>query len=188
MSDFSVHKTLEEVHERGEHAKNNPTVAIAAAVLAVLAALATMLALNRSTLGLVEKNQTILSQARASDTYNYYEATKIKAHLYEALHEAGLGDPKEHARLQAEGAREERKSAPLLLKAQTLETQSSKHEEHSEVALKAYETFEVAVTLFEVSIVFVSISALAASRTLLWIAGVSSIIGVIFLAMGLAHF
>lgn len=188
MSDFSVHKALDEVHERSEHAKTNPTVAIAAAILAVLAALATMLAYNRSTLGLVEKNQAILSQARASDTYNYYESTKIKAHLYEALHEAGLGDPKEHARLQVEGAREERKSAPLLLKAQDLETKTTKHEEQSDIALKAYETFEIAVTLFEVSIVFVSISALAANRTLLWIAGASSTIGVIFLALGLLHF
>ena len=43
------------------------------------------------------------------------------------------------------------------------------------------------VTLFEVSIVFVSISALAGSRNLLFIAGGTSAIGVIFLVIGFLH-
>lgn len=188
MSDFSVHHALEEAHERSEHARGNPTVAIAAAILAVLAALATMLAHNRSTSGLVEKNQAILSQARSSDQYNYYESTRIKAHLYEALNDAGLGNSKQRAKLKKTAVREERKAKPILARADALEKEARGHEDHSELALKAYETFEIAVTLFEVAIVLVSISALSASRSLLMIAGASSAIGVLFLAMGLLHF
>nr|MDQ6930629.1 DUF4337 family protein [Candidatus Eremiobacteraeota bacterium] len=87
-------------------------------------------------------------------------------------------------RLQSTADREKKESAPILSNAKSLETQTAQHERHAELALKAYETFEIAVTLFEVSIVFVSISALAATGALLWIAGGSTLIGVIYLVMG----
>ncbi|MDP9017105.1 MAG: DUF4337 domain-containing protein [Candidatus Eremiobacteraeota bacterium] len=184
MSDFSAHEALEQAQERSEHSRGNPTVAIAAALLAVLAALSTMFAHSRSTTGLVEKNEAILAQARASDKYNYYEAKQIKFHLYNALLDAGLGDQAARARMLAKATSEQTKSKPILKQAQTLEAQAEERQLHSESALHAYETFEIAVTLFEVSIVFVSISALAGSSALIVIAGVSSSIGIVFLILG----
>lgn len=189
MSDFSAHRAIEEAQERSEHGRSNPTMAIAAAIFAVLAALSTMLAHSRSTTALAEKNEAILAQAKATDQYNYYQSKRIKFHLYSALHEAGLGDPAAHARLQADAGREERASKPLLDKAVTLETKADRLQESSELALHAYEILEIAVTLFEVSIVLVSISALAQARPLIFIAMGSAGIGIIFLIKGLlAHF
>lgn len=188
MSDFSAHHALEEAQERSEH-KGNPTVAIAAALLAVLAAVATMFAHSRSTTALIQKNEAILAQANSSNKYNYYEAKSIKEHLYQALLDAKIGDPSARAALQRTASREAQEKKPILGQARELEKETEQHQTHAELALRAYETFEIAVTLFEVSIVFVSISALAGSRALIWIAAVSSVVGVYFLIMGfLQHF
>lgn len=188
MSDFSAHHALEEAQERSEH-RGNPTVAIAAALLAVLAAVATMFAHSRSTTALVQKNEAILAQSAASNQWNYFESKSIKQHIYQALLDAKAGDPSARSSVQKTADREEREADKPHRKAIELESQTEKHQTHAELALKAYETFEIAVTLFEVSIVFVSISALAGSRALIWIAGVSSIMGVYFLIMGfLQHF
>ncbi|MFN2529477.1 MAG: DUF4337 domain-containing protein [Candidatus Baltobacteraceae bacterium] len=188
MSDFSAHHALEEAQERSEH-KGNPTVAIAAALLAVLAAVATMFAHSRSTTALVQKNEAILSQASSSDKYNYYEAKSIKEHLYQALLDAKIGDPSARISLQRTATRQAAEKKPILQQARELEKETEQHQRHAELALRAYETFEIAVTLFEVSIVFVSISALAGSRALIWIAGLSSMVGVYFLIAGfLQHF
>lgn len=184
MSDFNVHRALEEAHERGEHAQSRPAIAIAAAVLAVLAAVATMLSHNRSTIGLSQKNEAILTLSRSADQYNYYEAKSIKQHLYQALLDAGTANPKSRQLLQSTADREKKESLPILAHAKSLEAQTAEHERHAELALKAYETFEIAVTLFEVSIVFVSISALAATRALLLTAGGSTLLGAVFLVMG----
>lgn len=189
MSDFSAHRAIEEAGERAEHGRSNPTVAITAAIFAVLAALATMLAHSRSTTALAEKNEAILAQARATDAYNYYESKRIKYHLYSALHDAGLGDPAAHKQLESEAVREQRGAVPILTKAQGLETKATTLQESSELALHAYETLEIAVTLFEVSIVLISISALAQTRPLIFVSMGSAAVGFIFLIKGLfAHY
>ena len=188
MSDFSAHHALEEAQERSE-TKGNPTIAIAAAILAVLAAFATLFAHSRSTTALVQKNEAILTQAAASNNWNFFEAKSIKQHVYQAFLDAKVGDAKSRALLKQTVDREKRESVQPFNLARHLDAQTEGHQTHAELALKAYETFEIAVTLFEVSIVFVSISALAGSRALIWIAGISSVAGVYFLIMGfLQHF
>ena len=186
MSDFSPHHALEEAQERSEH-KSNPTVAIAAALLAVLAAIATLFAHSRSTTALVEKNEAILAQAQATNNWNYFEAKSIKQHVYQALLDAHLAGKAAQPALTAVVEREQNESKLPLGLAKHFDSQTEGHQRHAELALKAYETFEIAVTLFEVSIVFVSISALAGSRALIWIAGAISFGGLYFLITGLAQ-
>lgn len=189
MSEFSAHRAIEEAQERSEHGRSDPGMAIAAAIFAVLAALSTMLAHSRSTTALAEKNEAILAQAKATDQYNYYESKRIKFHLFNALLEAGLGDPAAHKRLQGDAAREAQAALPIQKRAAALEQKADRLQESSELALRAYETLEFAVTLFEVSIVFISISALARARFLVYVAMGSAGIGLIFFIKGLlAHF
>ncbi|GAC1498532.1 MAG: hypothetical protein NVS1B14_01580 [Vulcanimicrobiaceae bacterium] len=188
MSDFSAHKALEEAHERAE-GRGNVWISLTAALLAVLAAIATMLAHSRSTTALLEKNEAILTQAKASDQYNYYESKRIKYHIYNALDQAGIGAAAGQKRVGAVAAHEKKAAGPILLQAQGMEKKSAEHQDRSERALKAYEILEIAVTLFEVSIVFVSISALTKIRFLLYLSGATGAFGAVFLVMGLArHF
>ncbi|MBV8727396.1 MAG: DUF4337 family protein [Candidatus Eremiobacteraeota bacterium] len=187
MSDFHAHKAIEEAHERDEHAHSNRMVAILAASFAVLAAIATLLAHGRSVTALVDKDEAILAQSKAADAYNYYESKRIKFHLYQAFVAVNLGTAPAHQKLQAIATKEQNDAKPILKNAQHYERDATDAEEHSERALRAFERLEAAVTLLEVSIVFVSISALVRSQMLLIIAGGVAAIGCIFLILGVLY-
>ncbi len=66
-----VSRTIEASH-------GNRLVSLAAAIIAVLAALGTLYSHHRSISALSVKNAAILTQARATDTYNAYEAKQIR--------------------------------------------------------------------------------------------------------------
>jgi len=74
MNDFSAAKALEESHERHEHIVRggNKIVPIAAAVLAVFAAIASLVAHHNSTSALAVKNEAILAESKSSSQYAYY--------------------------------------------------------------------------------------------------------------------
>jgi len=186
--DFSAHKALEDAERRHEHAlkEERRWIPIAAAVVAVFAALATLFSNQRSTVALVAKNEAILAQAKASDQYNYFESKRIKYHLYAAFADAHVTSNVQGERhLRSVAQKEEQEAKPILADARKLERESLADQERSEVALKSHEVLEVAVTLFEVSIVFVSISALTTTRVLAYVAAASTAVGMVFLFLGL---
>jgi len=51
----------------------------------------------------------------------------------------------------------------------------------------SYENYEVGATLFEVSVVLVSITALMRTKLFLLLAGGATLVGLGFLAVGLSH-
>jgi hypothetical protein len=164
----------------------NRIISAAAAIAAVLAALGTLFAHHRSILALSEKNQVILTQTRLTDTYNAYEAKQIRYSVYRALLAGDLvRNPANRARLEAIADGEQASMPADLAKATELENQSARDDEHSQAIFKSYETLQLATTLFEISIVLVSISALAGARILLPIGGGASAIGVALLVFGL---
>ena len=186
MSDFSAHKALEEAEERGEHG-HHPWISIAAALFAVLAAVATMLAHSRSTTALVEKNTVILDQAKASDSWNQYESKRIKYYVYQAWIDVRFGDAATQKRLVAVAKREKHAALDPKARALKFEELSEQAGERAERALKAYETLEIAVTLFEISIVFISISAVTKNRMLVYLAGAAAAGGAVFLIQGILY-
>lgn len=186
--DFNAHKALEDAERRHEHAADTERrwIPIAAAIIAVFAALSTLFSNQRSTVALVAKNEAILAQTKASDQYNYFEAKRIKYHMYAAFADAHVSPSAQGQRhLRSVAQKEEREAKPILEAARKLEQDSIADQERSERALKSHEVLEVAVTLFEVSIVFVSISALTTSRLLAYVAAASTALGMVFLFLGL---
>ncbi len=186
--DFNAHKALEDAERRHEHAAQAERrwIPMAAAVVAVFAALATLFSNQRSTVALIAKNEAILAQTKASDQYNYFEAKRIKYHMYAAFADAHITSSVVGERhLRSVAQKEEREAKPILDTARKLERDSIADQERSERALRAHEVLEVAVTLFEVSIVFVSISALTTSRLLAYVAAASTTIGMVFFFIGL---
>jgi hypothetical protein len=178
MSDFDAAKAFAEAHER---AKTTPPkgdtphgahwVPLVAAILAVLAALASLATTQRSTTALISKNQAILLFTKASDAYNEYESRSIKQHIYEAL--VASGNARDPKKLQAIAEHEKTSGAPAFKKAQDYERQAAESNARSERALAAIEFLEIGVTLLDISIVLVSISALATTR-ILTVAAVSA--------------
>ncbi len=165
--------------------QGNRLVSLAAAVIAVLAALGTLFAHHRSISALSAKNQAILTQARASDTFNAYEAKQIRANIYRALLASDLvKDPKKKAQLDS-AAQSENATAPAALeRARALEHQSLEEDERSERILRSYELLQYATTAFEISIVLVSISALSGGGRLLPFGCAVSGLGLVLLVAG----
>lgn len=177
-------KVFEEAHERHEAAgEHGPRwVPLAAAILAVLAAVSGFVSNLRATGALISKNDSIVATARASDTYNEYQAGRIKYYVYQAAIDADRGG--NVAKLRGIADRQANKGAPLLAKARGYDEKALHENERSEHLLFSHEVLEVATTLFEVSIVLVSITALVGSRLLPIVAGTASVIGVIIFVIG----
>ena len=178
-------KAFEEAHERHERGHDGPRwIPVVAAVLAVLAAISGFVSNVRSTKALVAKNDSIVATTHASDTYNQYQAGRIKYYVYQAAIDASTA--RDAAKLLATANREKTKGAPLLKKAQAYEDEAARDNDRSESLLLSHEIIEVATTLFEVSIVLVSITALVGSRLLPIVAGIASLGGVVIFLVGLS--
>jgi Domain of unknown function (DUF4337) len=179
-------KSFEEAHERHEHGREGPRwVPIAAATLAVLAAIAGYFGNLRSTQALVEKNDAIVATTKASDTWNQYQAGRVKYYIATTALDQGVNPGGNAAHLKKTAADEKAKGPPLMEKARAFEEEAAHHNERSERLLKQHETIEVATTLFEVAIVLVSITALVGSRLLPISAGIAAVLGLGFFVVGL---
>jgi hypothetical protein len=186
MPEFNAGHALDEAMERHDQvAQGGILVPVAAAVIAVFAALATLFANHNSIAGLAEKNAAILYQIKSADQYNYYEASRIKTHVYQALLASGLiNAATAKSQMQSTVGREQMKAGKILKVAQDEDVEAKDHFENSETFMKAYEKFEVATTLFEVSIVLVSITALMRTRAMLVVALGATSVGLVFFALG----
>jgi Domain of unknown function (DUF4337) len=173
-----------EVGEAVEHAKlrGSRIAPIAAAVIAVMAALVTLLVHQRSNQALNAKNNAILEFTHASDQYNYYQSKSIKEDVYSV---GLITSARSNAALRKVADHERDTKAAVLAQAQQYEQQADADDERSERFIRSYETLEIAATFLEVAIVILSISTLAGTVILPAIAAVSTLIGVGFFVAGL---
>lgn len=183
----SPHKTFEEASERHERLKGGRDwlVPLAAAIIAVLAALGTLFSHHRSIQALSVKTEALLQQSKAYDQYNYYQAKRIKVAVYDALIASGTArDAGARNALRKTANHEEVTSVAILAEARELERRANEEIERSEVILKSFETLEIATTLFEIAIIFVSISALSQTRILLYLGSGLSVVGIAYMIVG----
>jgi hypothetical protein len=190
MPEFSAAEALRDVKERTETIESGgKAISVAAAIIAVLAALATLYSNHSSVSGLEKRTLAGIMQTRAADQYSYYESSRIKIEIDEAMAGSGaVRDPRALARLRARIAKENAKSSSTLGAARAAETSANDYLRTAELSLGSYERYEVAATLFDVSIVLVSITAIArATKTPLWIAAVVTVVGLGYFIAGFAH-
>lgn len=187
MPVFNAARAMNQFKQRAEQlAEGEKLVPILAAVIAVFAAIATLFANHSSISGLAMKNEAILATSKATDTWNYYQAKRLKLEVNRAILISGAAsDANGRKAMQKTVAKEDSGSQSLLVKAQQLDAQSDDEYERSERFMQAYEKFEVAATLFQVSVVLVSITALMPTRALLYFVGVATIVGLGFFTQGL---
>jgi Domain of unknown function (DUF4337) len=188
MAEFNAAHVLHEVDERVEQLETGGKfVPLTTAIIAVFAALATLFSNHSSVLGLQARTQAGITQTKASDQYNYYESKRIKAEMNQALMQSGL--VKDQAALKVlrqRTAQVNNEAAAILKKAQAEEAQSEDELLQAERKMASYESHEVAATLFEVSIVLVSITALMSRfRALLYVALGFTFLGIAFFVNGL---
>jgi uncharacterized protein DUF4337 len=185
MPEFNAGHALDEAMERhSQIAEGGILVPVAAAIIAVLAALGTLFANHNSIAGLAAKNEAILYQIKSADQYAYYESSRVKTHVYQAILGSGVVAASAQKPMQATIARENVKAEKIQKVAQEDDTEAAGQFKVSENFMRAYEKFEVATTLFEVSIVLVSITALMRTRAMLFVAAGATLVGVVFFGLG----
>ncbi len=179
-----------DAHEHAEHAEhaaheNNPfvsQVSITIALLAVVAAIASSLETYESASAIIEANRAVLSQDKATDAWNFFEAKSLKKNMFVLAADAGgakaagylvkakdEGAGQDVAQAQAKGLEKERDEA-LVASA----THESRHHH-----------LGVAATLLEMAIAISTIAIITRKR---WPWVISTVLGVLgALAAGLAY-
>jgi hypothetical protein len=182
----STHRRLSDSTEMRENSdRGNRLRSATIAIIAVLAALGTLFAHHRSIEALTSKNQAILLQARASDSYAKYEARVVRYQIAQALVAANVtGTAAGKRQLQHIVDTEHKSSTDVLTKAQALEKQSEDQDVESQHILRSYEILQTATTFFDISIVLVSISTLVATRGFFNAACALSVIGIVLMIVG----
>jgi hypothetical protein len=156
-----------------------PAIAVATAVLAVLAAIGSLVSNKSASQALAAKNQEILVRTEAADAYNSYEAHVIRERIYEAAQASNPSLAGAALERLATIAREEQSAAkPYLERAEAQEQLAGAANERSEQYARAHDTYDVAVTLVEIAIAIVSVSALTSSLYLIGLGGFCAAAGV----------
>ena len=167
MSDSPLEEL--EHHEHAEHAahaahagdKLISRVTFTIAVLAVLAAVGGSLETTESDAAIAARNQAVLEQNRASDTWAEYQADSVKKNLYAiAADEAG---PRA-ASYAAKAADEAAKGAPLKAKAEGYEEKRDQALERAEVRETRHGRLTIASTLLHMSIAIATLAIILHRR------------------------
>ena len=158
----------EQTHETAKHSGEAwiSGVALSTAILAVLAAIASLLSGEHA-------NEAMLNQIEASSQWSYYQAKSIKAAVLDAKI-AFTGAPNESD--QSKRARYEKEQQEIRSKA-----------EHKEAAAKSYfhkhEVFARGVTMFQIAIAIAAISALTKKYSFWIVSLVFGAVGCAFLVL-----
>ncbi len=144
----AIHEKVEEVMEHGHTGKNwSMPVAISTALMAVFAAISSLLAGHHS-------NEALVEQIKASDQWSFYQAKGIKAEIKASGLSNGLAKPEEieHYKKEQDNIK---KVADELQQSSILHLESEKK-------------FAVAVTFFQIAIAIAAIAILSKKKPL-WI-------------------
>ena len=185
---YSAKEALEHVEhahellERSEHAILR-FVPLLAAVLAIFAGLSSLFGGRLGEHALILKNEALLNEMQASDLWTEYQAESIKAHLNETA--AETADPKFVKHLRSVSAKYRSEQSPLRKQAEQHERARDAALVSSDAAVSRKATFDLALALFEISIVLTSIAAMVRRRSLFVMAAIGGVIGVVFCLYGI---
>jgi hypothetical protein len=155
------------------------------ALIAVLAAIAALESGTYSNEALMQKNDALLAQSKASDEWAYYQAKSVKATVYTAQAEAWQKtNPEVAAKDQAEALRYGNEEQEISKAAKEFENEVRKNTELSEKSMEHHHRFAYSVTMFQISIALAAVSALSRQKTV-WYAGLLvGLIGLLYFADG----
>lgn len=191
--EIEAHEIGEKINEMREEVEHGGTfrnfiqmVALATGLMAVLAAVAAQQGASLSSEALLLSNQSILAQAKASDTWNEYQAEGIKRRVFETQVLVTAADSSKSADLAGEAQREADKQPDLMKEAQGLESDRDQLRKESEDKNAVHETFSKSVGGLQIGIALASISALTRRRGLFFLGGGFGLLGAVLLGWGFA--
>jgi cell division protein FtsN len=151
-------------------------LSLSTAIVAVLAAIASLQSGSYANEAIVQKNDAVLHQSKADDAWAYYQAKGVKASIY-----AMQADP----RWQAAAEKEKAEQKEVQAQAQEEEKKVAERDEQSEHSLHVHHTFAKSVTLFQVAIALAAIAALTRRKPMWWVSLGLGAAGAALFAMGL---
>jgi hypothetical protein len=167
-----LHETIKEQAEEHGAIKWISQVALSSALIAVAAAIASLLAGHHA-------NEAMLEQMQATDAWAFFQAKGIKSSLLESkldLLEA-LGKPapaSEHAKVA--GYERERSE---------IEAHGHELEESSRAHMKRHNMLARSVTVYQIAIAMAAIAVLVRRRSL-WLLSVGlGVVGTVFMLLGI---
>jgi Domain of unknown function (DUF4337) len=179
---------LEEIAHHHEHGGEHHTqgwiryLAVTTALIAVLAAIASLLAGNWANDALLHKNEALLAQTQASDQYAYYQAKGIKKALAE-FQFAQTKDPAEQAQVDkyTEQQTEIKKTADEDV------AKVGEADRAAENQLEKHHDGALGVTLFQIAIALSAMSALLRRKSFWALSVALAAAGSSFLGLAIAR-
>jgi hypothetical protein len=168
---------VEQAEEAAERDENfGRRAAVLVSVLAALLAIASLAGSRAST-------EAILAQARASDTYNEYQANSLKRHVNlddaAQLRILAAGTPMEAQANTQAGSLEDAVATKYQPAQDELLPRAQDLEHERDLAESRHRGFQVAEAAFQLGIVLSSISIVARARWLLMTGGALGVLGVL---------
>ena len=158
-------------------------LSLSTALIAVLAAIASLQSGAYANDAIVQKNDAVLQQSKADDEWAYYQAKGIKAILYSTQSEIAPR-PELATKWKEDGDREKREQAERMDAAREHEKEAGEQNEASEHSLHRHHQFAKAVTVFQVAIALAAIGALTRRKLLWWTSLGVGAVGAVFFVMG----
>ena len=159
------------------------------ALIAVLAAVAALESGTYSNEALIQKNEALLAQAKASDQWAYYQAKGIKGSVYATQAAAARATNQELAdKSQKEADRYAAEQEEISKSAREFEGEEKKDSELSDKSLEHHHRFAYAVTMFQISIALAAVAALSRQKAV-WLVGLAiSLLGLLYFVDGFRLF
>jgi hypothetical protein len=150
-------------------------LSLSTAILAVLAAIASLESGAYANEAIEQKDDAVLHQSRAGDAWAYYQAKGVKAAVYSTQ-----ADP----RWQAEADKEKKEQKEIQAQAQEEERKVAERDEESEHSLHVHHQFAKSVTIFQVAIALAAIAALTRRKPMWWVSLGVGVAGAAFFVLG----
>jgi hypothetical protein len=168
--DHAMEHAHEKAHEEGHRKPWLRWLALNTAILAVLAAVASLLSGNYANEAISKMIGATLTQAKATDQWSFYQAKGVKKALAEGelerLQEADSTKPGALVKAQAHVDHYTRDQKEIQEKANGLEEQSKKLLEESDELLETHHGFAYSVTLLQVAIGLCAMAAIIERKEL----------------------
>jgi hypothetical protein len=170
------HEKLREATESGDQARRDERFTRRAALL--VAVLAALLAIA-SLLGSQAQEEILLSQERATDTFNEYQADSLKQRLGTDIANVlnAVNRPKEAADAQKDADTKGALKAPLL-------KQANHYQSERDAAATRHRSYQFAQGAFQIAIVLVSIAIVGRIAALAFMGGGLGALGALLLVNG----
>ena len=195
--EFETIEFKEKLEEATEHALEAAEhrarwlvyLSLTTALIAVLAAVAALESGTYSNEALIQKNEALLAQAKASDQWAYYQAKGIKGSVYATQAAAARATNPELAdKSQKEADRYAAEQEEISKSAREFEGEEKKDSELSDKSLEHHHRFAYAVTMFQISIALAAVAALSRQKAV-WLVGLAiSLLGLLYFVDGFRLF